>query len=410
MAKIAIMGHGVVGSGVAELLWNNRETVEKNALEPVSVKRILDLRSFPELPYADQFTTDVNDILQDNEITIVAEAMGGVNPAYEFVSECLKRGKSVVTSNKELVAQKGAELLALAAKENVNFLFEASVGGGIPIIHPLHKCLTANRINGIMGILNGTTNFILTSMYQKGMSFDDALKMAQELGYAEREPSADVDGHDTCRKICILASLAYGKHIYPQYVHTEGIRHVTPEDIAYAESWGGTVKLIGSVKPLPNGKLALMVCPMLLPNSCPLAPISDVFNGVLVKGDATGDVMFYGRGAGKLPTASAMVGDIIDAVKHHATIPTLHWAECGENPTEPFEDIPAAFYFRVNTRGQLPREVRGFELLKRDHAPDDEKAFITRVMPDSEAKRLSAALEDAGVAVCSRIRLADFGD
>ena len=247
MISVAILGHGVVGSGVAEVLLQNADTITKKAGDALRVKRILDLRSFPDLPYADLFTTDFETIAQDDDIRIVVETMGGLHPAYDFVKTCLLAGKSVVTSNKELVAAKGDELLAIAQERNVNFLFEASVGGGIPILRPLSQCLAGNEIESVAGILNGTTNFMLTRMVQDGMDFESALKLAQELGYAERNPSADVDGHDACRKICILAALAYGKHVYPEQVYTEGISAITPADVKYAEAIGRVIKLIGQV-------------------------------------------------------------------------------------------------------------------------------------------------------------------
>ncbi|MEE0930881.1 MAG: homoserine dehydrogenase, partial [Acutalibacteraceae bacterium] len=245
MIQVAIMGHGVVGSGVAEILLTHNNSLTKKVHQEINIKHILDLREFPDLSYADKFTKDFNDIVNDDEVKVVAEVMGGVNPAFDFVKRCLEAGKSVVTSNKELVAKKGAELLAIAKEKNVNFLFEASVGGGIPIIRPLNNCLVANDVDGIAGILNGTTNFILTKMITESMNFKDALALAQSLGYAERDPSADVEGHDACRKICILASLAFGKHVYPDNIHTEGITNISLEDVEYANQWGGVIKLIG---------------------------------------------------------------------------------------------------------------------------------------------------------------------
>ena len=250
MISVAIMGHGVVGSGVAEILTTHKQKLFASIGEEIYVKHILDLREFPDSPLADRFTKDFNDILNDREVRVVVEVMGGLNPAYDFVKKCLKSGKSVVTSNKELVAAHGAELLQIAKDENVNFLFEASVGGGIPIIRPLCQCLAANYIEGIAGILNGTTNFILTKMIEDGMQFDAALKLAQDLGFAERNPAADIEGHDACRKICILASLAFGKHVYPNFVHTEGITEITLEDVKYAEAYNCVIKLIGRVKRL----------------------------------------------------------------------------------------------------------------------------------------------------------------
>ena len=315
MAKVAVLGHGVVGSGVVELFHKNKHSIESKAGQPMEVKYILDIRDFPNLPYSDRFTKDFQVILNDPEISVVAEVMGGLSPAFDYVKSLLEHGKSVVTSNKELVAAKGAQLLHIAREHNVNFFFEASVGGGIPIIRPMHQCLAANEISEIAGILNGTTNFILTKMIHDQMGFDEALKMAQQLGYAERNPAADIEGHDTCRKICILASLAFGSHVYPNTVHTEGITKLTLEDVAYAEDWGGVIKLIGRARRLPDGTLSAGVFPAFIGEHSQLANIDDVFNGVLIRGDATGDVVFYGRGAGKFPTASAVVADMIDVAK-----------------------------------------------------------------------------------------------
>ncbi len=273
MAEIAVLGHGVVGSGVLEVLLTHRESIARRAKEEIEVKHILDLREFPQLEYANRFTKDFNDILQDPEVRIVVECMGGLEPAFTFVKACLENGKSVVTSNKELVAAKGALLLEIAQKNNLNFLFEASVGGGIPIIRPISQCLAANEVSEIAGILNGTTNFILTKMIREHMGFQEALALAQELGYAERDPSADVEGADACRKICILASLAFGSHVYPQQVHTQGITKITLEDVAYAEAWGGVIKLIGEVKMLENGRLAIQVAPMFISRESQLANV-----------------------------------------------------------------------------------------------------------------------------------------
>ena len=299
MISIAIMGHGVVGSGVSEIITTHKNKLFTALGEEIGIKYILDLRDFPDHPLADRFTKDFETIVNDVDIRVVAEVMGGVHPSYEYVKRCLEAGKSVVTSNKELVAAHGAELLAIAKENNANFLFEASVGGGIPIIRPMDQCLVANNVDEVAGILNGTTNYILTKMINDGMQFEDALKLAQELGYAERNPAADIEGHDACRKICILASLAFGKHVYPQYVHTEGITAITLEDVKYAEKWGGVIKLIGQVKLLENKKLDIFVAPMFVPNKSQLSDIDDVFNGIMVRGDCTGDVVFYGRGAGK---------------------------------------------------------------------------------------------------------------
>lgn len=327
MIYAAIMGHGVVGSGVAEILINHPHRIEKRIKDTLEVKYILDLRDFPELPYKDKFIKDFNIILNDPDVKIVAEAMGGVEPAYSFAKSLLGAGKSVVTSNKELVAAKGAELLDIAEKHNVNFLFEASVGGGIPILRPMAQCLAANEITSITGILNGTTNYILNKMIMENMSFNDALKLAQDNGFAEKDPTADIEGHDACRKICILASLGFGKHIYPEQVRTEGITGITAEDIEYADSLGCVIKLIGRAEKLPDGKVCASVRPTLVSRENILSGVNGVFNAITVTGDETGDVMFYGKGAGKLPTASAVVADIIDCAKHLSARKYLYWED-----------------------------------------------------------------------------------
>ena len=327
MIYTAVLGHGTVGSGVAEILINHNAHIALKVKDEISVKYILELRDFSHLPYSDKFTSDFEKIVNDGEVKIVAEVMGGLHPAYEFVKRCLESGKSVVTSNKELVAQKGAELLAIAAKNNVNFLFEASVGGGIPILRPMAQCLAANDINSVTGILNGTTNYILNKMIVDSMDFETALALAQEKGFAEKDPTADIEGHDTCRKICILASLAFGKHVYPEQVKTEGISSVTLDDVAYAEKFDCEIKLIAKAQKLEDGKISAEVAPMLVSHSNMLSHVDGVFNAIMVNGDATGDVMFYGKGAGKMPTASAVVADIIDCAKHLHARKYFDWGE-----------------------------------------------------------------------------------
>ncbi len=325
MVDIAIMGHGVVGSGVVEVLCHNSDSIAKRAAEEINIKYILDLREFPDSPLADRFTTDFDVIVNDPDVRIVVECMGGLNPAYTFVKRSLEAGKSVVTSNKELIANKGQELLEYARANNLNLLFEASVGGGIPIIRPIVQCLAANEISEVVGILNGTTNFILTKMIKEGMSFNDALAMAQQLGYAERDPSADVDGIDTCRKISILASLTFGRDVPPDLINTEGITKITLDDVNYAEKWGGVIKLIGRVVKNSDGTVLPSVYPAFISKFSQLSSVDDVFNAILVRGDAIGDVMFYGRGAGKLPTASAVVADVVDCVKHFIARKYVYW-------------------------------------------------------------------------------------
>lgn len=414
MVQVAVMGHGVVGSGVVEVLENHRNSIAKRAKEEINIKYILDIREFPDSPYADKFTKSFDDILNDEEVKVVAEVMGGVNPAYDFTKRCLLAGKSVVTSNKELVATKGAELLEIARNNNVNYLFEASVGGGIPIIRPMSQCLAANEMVEIAGILNGTTNFILTKMIKDHMSFEDALKMAQELGYAERNPEADVEGHDACRKIAILASLAYGKHIYPELVHTQGITKITLEDVAYAASWGGVIKLIGQVKRLEDGRVDITVEPMLIENSSQLAGVDDVFNGILVRGDATGDVVFYGKGAGKLPTASAVVADIIDCVKHLKARKYLYWADGDASLVKPYEETEYPVYLRLESNDKKKASEKVLELFPgarviiRTDAPENEIAFATGSISVSDSNNAVAELEKNGISVKSKIRISDL--
>ena len=409
MIQVAIMGHGVVGSGVAEILLTHKNSLKKKVHNDISIKKILDLREFTGLSYSDKFTKDFNDIVNDEEIKVVAEVMGGVNPAFDFVKRCLEAGKSVVTSNKELVAKKGAELLAIAKEKNVSFLFEASVGGGIPIIRPLNNCLVANEVDEIAGILNGTTNFILTKMITEAMSFEDALSLAQQLGYAERDPSADVEGHDACRKICILASLAFGKHVYPDNIHTEGITKISLEDVEYANNWGGVIKLIGDVKHMENNMLDIFVAPMLISSESQLSGIDDVFNGILVRGDATGDVVFYGKGAGKLPTASAVVADIVDCIKHMSTGKYLFWEDCDGSNVMPYEESVSAMYVRAIGDIKTAEKVFGeISRLTRKKAPDDEIAFTTAEMSVREFKSKLSELEESGVRVINTIRIGDL--
>ena len=416
MAEIAVLGHGVVGSGVLEVLLSHKESIKKRAKEEIHVKRILDKREFPGLPYSNLFTKDFDEILNDPEIRIVVEVMGGLEPAFSYAKACLENGKSVVTSNKELVAQKGAELLALAQRNNLNFLFEASVGGGIPIIRPISQCLAANEMTEIAGILNGTTNFILTKMIREHMAFDDALALAQQLGYAERDPSADVEGIDACRKICILASLAYGTHVYPDSVHTEGITAITKEDVGYADAWGGVIKLIGEVKKLENGRVHIQVAPMFISRESQLANVDDVFNGILVRGDATGDVVFYGKGAGKLPTASAVVADVIDCVRHlKSDRKILFWEDAKPDYVQPWEDTPQDLFLRVTGPGDsdtvfdraqevFPQAVR---LIRRDEEPG-ETGFTVEGFSQRMLEERLPALEERGLRLENRVTIADF--
>ena len=404
MVSVAIMGHGVVGSGVAEILLTHKQKLYASLGEEIYIKKILDLREFPDSPIADRFTKNFEDIINDLEIRVVVEVMGGLNPAYDFVKRCLKAGKSVVTSNKELVAAHGAELLALAKEENVNFMFEASVGGGIPIIRPRNQCLVANNVREVAGILNGTTNFILTKMIEDGMQFDEALKLAQDLGFAERNPAADIEGHDACRKICILASLAYGKHVYPENVHTEGITDITLDDVNLAEAFGYVIKLIGRVKKLESGKIDILTAPMLVPFKSQLSNIDNEFNGIMVRGDCTGDVVFYGKGAGKLPTASAVVADVVDCCKHLKARRFLFWADGDGKKIIDWRDSVSAMFLRVTGADAAAKTEAAFGEIS-TVSDGDMLAVITSEIAyrDFEAKR--QALESEGVQVLSAIRV-----
>lgn len=389
MMKIGIMGFGVVGSGVGEIIRNSPDGLKSRSGEEIEIAKILDLRDFPDSPFR-CFTKDFQEILQDDEIQIVAEVMGGTNPAYEFTKQLLLAGKSVVTSNKELVAKHGTELLQIAKEKNVNYLFEASVGGGIPIIRPLYSSLCANELTNILGILNGTTNYILTQMIKEEASFADALKGAQEKGYAEKDPTADVEGHDTCRKIAILASLAFGKYVNSEEIDTEGITKVTLEDVAYADSMGCVIKLLGMASKVEDGVYA-RVCPAMLKKEHPLAGIDDVFNGIMVKGDAIGDVMFYGRGAGSLPTASAVVSDIIEVVKNKDKHIRLGWIT-GENGYLK-DSTEETFRYYLRLTGKPDDCIReGFQVITlEDGAFVDEFALLT---PELSGKEFICLKED----------------
>jgi len=388
--KIAIMGFGVVGSGVGEIIRKSPDGLLSRSGETVEIKRILDLRDFPDSPFQ-CFTKDFNEILQDEEIEIVAEVMGGTKPAYEFTKQLLLSGKHVVTSNKELVAKHGTELLEIAREKNVSYLFEASVGGGIPIIRPLYSSLSANELTDVLGILNGTTNYILTQMIKEEATFEDALKGAQEKGYAEKDPTADVEGFDTCRKIAILASLAFGKYVNSEEITTEGITKVTLEDVAYAEQMGCVIKLLGMASKTDDGVYA-RVCPALLKKDHPLAGIDDVFNGIMVKGDAIGDVMFYGRGAGSLPTASAVVSDIIDIVKHKNKHIRLGWTQGTEGYLKDSEEQTFRYYLRLRGDADACPKDLGQVITLEDSAYAGEYAVLT---PELSGKEFAVLKEKA---------------
>ena len=326
MIQIAVLGYGTVGSGVVEVIETNKADINKKAGEQLAVKYILDLRDFPGDPYESKVVHDYNIILEDPDVAIICETMGGTKPAYEFTKQALLLGKSVCTSNKELVAAHGPELLKIARDHRCNYLFEASVGGGIPIIRPLNYSLTAEHIDGITGILNGTTNYILTKMDKEGADFEDVLKEAQEKGYAERNPEADVEGYDACRKIAILSSLMSGKNVCYEDIYTEGITKITAADFKYAKQMNKSVKLLAVSRDTEEGFFA-MVAPFLISREHPLYSVNDVFNAVYVHGNMLGDSMYYGRGAGKLPTASAVVSDVVDCARHQGKTIMCFWDE-----------------------------------------------------------------------------------
>ena len=412
MVKVAIMGHGTVGSGVYEVFEMNAEKIARTVGEPVEVKYVLDLRDFSSLPYGHKFVTDFSVIENDPEVTVVAEVMGGVGAAYQFTKRCLEAGKSVCTSNKELVATKGDELLKIAEEHGVNYMFEASVGGGIPIIRPMLQCLAANEFNQICGILNGTTNYILTQMIHNGVTFADALKQAQLNGYAEKDPTADIEGHDACRKTCILAALSFGQHVYPDQVPTQGIRGVSLADVAYADSCGYKIKLLGRAIREPEGKVCAFVAPHLVSCENPLAGVEDVFNAIAVTGNAVGDVMFYGRGAGKLPTASAVVADVIDEVKHLKARKYQFWEPGSEDYVVDYRKGETAMLLRLHctdAEAAFAQAQQLFGEVQRLHADGEtaqDLAFVTPVMPEEGIDEQIAAFTDAKVV--SRIRVADF--
>ena len=391
MTKIALLGYGTIGSGVAEVLRINKESIAKKAGDKIEIKYILDLRKFPGDPNEDKIVHDYDVILNDPEIAVVVEAMGGVEPAYTFTKNALLAGKSVATSNKALVAKHGAELIALAGEKNLNFLFEASVGGGIPIIRPLISCLTADVVEEITGILNGTTNYMMTKMSEEGSEFEDVLKDAQQKGYAEADPTADIEGHDACRKIAILTSLVSGQQVDFEDIHCEGITKISATDIKYAKALGRSIKLLASSR-LVDGKYCALVAPFMLPVEHPLYPVSDVFNAVFVHGNVLGDAMFYGSGAGKLPTASAVVADIVDIVKHTGKHVWIDWEQ---EKLELADYKDAEYRFFVRTGADRNAVEAAFGAVSYVEAVDGlkETAFVTEQM---SGKAYEAAAEKLG--------------
>ncbi len=406
--NVAILGYGVVGSGVAKVLKENSKTITEKTGYEFKVTRILDIREFPLSEYRTIITKNFEDIANDKDIDVVVETMGGIEPAFGFVTTCLEKGKHVVTSNKELVAVKGAQLLETARKNNVNFFFEASVGGGIPVIRPVSRCLAGNNISKVAGILNGTTNYILTKMITEGVSFEAALKAAQELGYAEKDPSADVDGIDAARKICILASLCFGTHLAPDGVYCEGIRRITLADVAYAEKFGSVIKLVARAEKLSDGKVFAMVSPCFVKKANMLSGVSDVYNACLVDGDMTGDVLMYGKGAGSEATASAVVGDIIDCADNSKERKLFGWEPACEDILSDYTEKETALYVRctVSDKSEACRRLKSIfgkvVFLWRKDQPENEVAFVTPVMKERQLRKV---LSTTGVSVITTIRI-----
>ncbi len=398
MIQIAVMGYGTVGSGVVEVIEKNKEEINKKSGEDINIKYILDLREFPGDPYADKVVHDVELILNDPEIKIICETMGGLKPAYDFTKRALMSGISVCTSNKELVAVHGPELIEIAHANKCNYLFEASVGGGIPIIRPLNYSLTAEKIDGITGILNGTTNYILSKMEKEGADFGEVLKEAQEKGYAERNPEADVEGYDACRKIAILSSLMCGKNVKYQDIYTEGITKITPADFVYAHAMGKTIKLLAQSKE-KEGCFYAMVAPFMISKSHPLYMVNDVFNAVCVHGNMLGDSMYYGRGAGKLPTASAVVSDVVDCARHIGKVIMCFWDSQDVALTN-IDQASRRFFVRVALEKES-QALQVFESVSVIEAPiEGEFAFVTDEMTEKE---FNEKAEEVGI--IGRIRI-----
>lgn len=398
MVNIAVLGYGTVGSGVVEVINTNHESINKRAGQEINIKYVLDLRDFPGDPVQEVLVHDYEIIANDPEVDIVVEVMGGIEPAYTFVKRALESGKSVCTSNKALVAKHGPELMEIAKEKNINFLFEASCGGGIPIIRALNGSLTADEVDEITGILNGTTNYMMYKMATEGSDFDVVLKEAQQKGYAEADPTADVEGYDACRKIAILSSLAYGKFLNYEDVYTEGITKITPEDMLYAEELGMTIKLLGTSRKLGEDTFTALVAPFLVGQKSPLYSVNDVFNAVFVHGNMLGDAMFYGSGAGKLPTASAVVADVVDMTKHQNTNIYIDWKP--EKLTlVSYDDSVNSFFVRTDSPKSEVEAVFGHVDYIED-VVDGEYAFTTGDMTEKDF-----ADKASKVNVINRIRL-----
>ena len=404
MINVAVLGYGTVGSGVVDVINTNHESINKRAGQEINVKYVLDLRDFPGDPVEKILVHDYEQIVNDPEVDIVVEVMGGVEPAYTFVKKALLAGKNVCTSNKALVADKGRELMDIAREKSINFLFEASCGGGIPIIRVINSSLTGDEIDEVTGILNGTTNYMLYKMSTEGCEFDTVLKEAQQKGYAEADPTADVEGYDACRKIAILSSLAYSEYFDYKDIYTEGITKITPEDMEYAAKLGRTIKLLGTSRRNADGTCYAMVAPFLIGRDSPLYSVNDVFNAVFVHGNMLGDAMFYGSGAGKLPTASAVVGDIVDAAKHLHTNIFTNW---NSTPAKlrPLDQVSGRFFVRVKKEAaeEVKEVFENAEMICLDQLPE-ECAFITTDMTQGE---FCAKAEKLGNKVLAKIRVKD---
>lgn len=401
MIQIAIMGLGTVGTGVAKVVEENAREIERKLGEPLHVKTIL-VRHFKDGPYRDRMTDDFGCIESDPDIRVVVETIGGVEAAYEYTRRALAAGKHVVTANKQLVAEHGCELLALAREKGVSYLFEASVGGGIPILHPLTECMAANRIDEVYGILNGTTNYILTQMIHNGVTFEDALRQAQVNGYAEKDPTADIEGHDACRKICILSDLAYGDKFDPDTVSCEGITKITLEDVANADKLGCVIKLLGRSVRCEDGTAYAYVAPHLIHKESPLAAVEDVFNAIMVDGNATGEVMFYGKGAGKLATASAVVADMLDSIEHKDRRRRIMWGDGSKKLLRPLDTLRSAWYVRFKGAREDIESILPVESL----SEPVEGVFVvqTSKIPTAEMDAAAEKLNAVGK-VCAAMRI-----
>lgn len=404
MINIAVLGYGTVGSGVVEVINTNQDSINRRAGDEIRIKYVLDLRDFPGDPVQEVLVHDYETIVNDPEVDIVVEVMGGLEPAHTFVKRALEAGKSVATSNKALVAKFGPELMNIARNKNINFLFEASCGGGIPIIRALNQSLTADQIDEVTGILNGTTNYMLTKMDMEGSRFESVLKEAQEKGYAEADPTADVEGYDACRKIAILSSLAYGKFLNYEKIHTEGITRITPEDMEYARAMGMSIKLLATSRKLSEDSYYAVVAPFLVGKNNPLYSVNDVYNGIFVHGNVLGDAMFYGSGAGKLPTASAVVADVVDEAKHlHENMPN-EWTDQPLPLADP-DQVSGRFFVRVQTTDlSLIRSV--FGTIEQIQVPkaEGETGFVTAQMTLGQYKAKAAEIK---AEILSMIRIKD---